>query len=387
MKTFQVFYIGLIKSGGANAYVALRLIQPICIMYTHVYIGLDAHTRNCVLGAIDADANVVSVHDFPTSETGLIRHVKALPATFKYLALEESSLAGWIAGVLTPHVTELIVCDPVQNALIRRGGSKDDVRDSRKLARLLRLEELKPVYHNHDPSRVDFKMVAQQYLSITNEIVALKNQIKSKYYQGGVLKISGSLVYRKAHRHSYLKHVESEAMKKVILNFYDPLDCMVRVRENALLLMQELGKKYGEIEQFQRIPGIGVVGAHVFSAFIQTPHRFATKQQLWKYCQLGIRVRQSGGKKLSGECLDRSGASVLKAISYQCWMSSLPAKESNEVSLFYHASAKRTQDLTRARLNTQRNVLATLWTIWRKNVDDHPHLFYRPPVSARKAKQ
>ena len=126
-------------------------------------------------------------------------------------------------------------------------------------------------------------------------------------------------------------------MKKVILNFYDQLDCMVRVRENALSLMQELGKKYGEIEQFQRIPGIGVVGAHVFSAFIQTPHRFATKQQLWKYCQLGIRVRQSGGKKLSGECLDRSGISVLKAISYQCWMSSLRTKEPNEVSLFYHA--------------------------------------------------
>ena len=107
-----------------------------------------------------------------------------------------------------------------------------------------------------------------------------KNQIKSKYYQGGGLKISGSLVYSKAHRRSYLKHVKSEAMKKVILNFYDPLDCMVRVRENALSLMQELGKKYGEIEQFQRIPGIGMVGAHVFRAFIQTPHQAATMEVL-----------------------------------------------------------------------------------------------------------
>ena len=356
-------------------------------MYNRVYIGLDAHTRNCVLGTIDAAANVVSVHDFPTSETGLIRHVKALPATFKYLALEESSLAGWIAGVLAPHVTELIVCDPDQNAWISRGGNKDDVRDSLKLARLLRLEELKPVDHNKDPHRVDFKIVAQQYLSITNEMVALKNQIKSKYYQGGVLRISGSLVYRKTHRRSYLNQVGSEAMKKVILNFYDQLDCMVRIRENTLSLMQETGKKYNEIEQFQRIPGIGVVGAHVFSAFIQTPHRFATKQQLWKYCQLGVRVRQSGGKNLSGECLDRSGVGALKAISYQCWMSSLRTREPNEISMFYHASMKRTQDRTRARLNTQRKILATLWTIWKNNVDYSPNLFYPPPDSAKKAKQ
>ncbi len=191
----------------------------------------------------------MSVDDVPTSETGLIRYVKALPATFKHLVLEESSLAGWIAGILAPHVTDLIVCDPVQHAWIRRGGNKDDVRDSLKRARLLRLEERKPV----DPHRVDFKIVAQQYLSITNEMVSLKNQIKAKYDQGGIL----NLVSRKSHRCSYLKHVKSEAMKPVILNFYDPLDSMVRIRENVLSLMQKMGTKYEEIKPFQRIPGMG----------------------------------------------------------------------------------------------------------------------------------
>ncbi|MCY4172311.1 MAG: hypothetical protein OXF08_12035 [Bacteroidetes bacterium] len=39
--------------------------------------------------------------------------------------------------------------------------------------------------------------------------------------------------------------------------------------------------------------GIGVKGAHVFSEFIQSPDKFATKQKLWRYCKIGIRERRT----------------------------------------------------------------------------------------------
>lgn len=75
-------------------------------MYKSLYLGLDAHTRVCVLAAMDSMGRVIS-----TSESSLFRHVLELPAKFKYLALEESSLADWIASALRPHVTQLIVCE------------------------------------------------------------------------------------------------------------------------------------------------------------------------------------------------------------------------------------------------------------------------------------
>ena len=50
--------------------------------------------------------------------------------------------------------------------------------------------------------------------------------------------------------------------------------------------MIELGRRYPEVQQFQRAPSMGIVGAHVFSGFIQTPNRFATKQKLCRYCNL-----------------------------------------------------------------------------------------------------
>ena len=43
---------------------------------------------------------------------------------------------------------------------------------------------------------------------------------------------------------------------------------------------------------------------------------------------------------------------------------------SNEVSRFYEASLAHTgYNVTRARLNTQRKILAVLWSIWKRRVD------------------
>lgn len=78
-------------------------------MRKSVYLGLDAHTRSCVLAAMDSSGHVLSTREFSTSEAALIHHIQEIAAHEKYLAVEESSLAGWIAGALRSHVTELVV--------------------------------------------------------------------------------------------------------------------------------------------------------------------------------------------------------------------------------------------------------------------------------------
>jgi len=81
------------------------------------------------------------------------------------------------------------------------------------------------------------------------------------------------------------------------------------MRKSALKTMKQLGRKYPEIQEFKKIPGIADISAHVFDAFIQTPHRFAQKNRLWKYCRLSITDRSSDGKPLGFQRIDRSGVS------------------------------------------------------------------------------
>jgi len=63
-----------------------------------------------------------------------------------HVTLEEGTWAGWLHALLLPHVTRVVVCDPRRNALLKAGNHNDRV-DARKLAELLYLNELNPVYH------------------------------------------------------------------------------------------------------------------------------------------------------------------------------------------------------------------------------------------------
>ena len=345
-----------------------------------LYLGLDAHTRICVLSAMNSRGMVLFTRSFKTSERALRAHVTRVSARTSYLALEESTISGWIAGVVRPHVDRLIVCDPKHNALISQG-NKDDFSDAVNLCQLLRLDALVAVYHSDQDDRVDFKIAVQQYLHFRNAHASLKTKIKFKFQQAGIIP-TGDRVFSQTERSAYLAQLPTESRRKILINLYAQLDALGRQRQTAQDLMEELGRSYLEIIQFQQMPGIGMVGAHLFSGLIQTPHRFRTRQQLWRYCRLGIVARSSAGKPLSYKRLDRSGSGVLKAVSHQCWKAALRTKSPNEVRLYYEASLKRTGNRTHARLNTRRKALALLWTIWKNDVAYNAALFYESPAHA-----
>jgi hypothetical protein len=50
-------------------------------------------------------------------------------------------------------------------------------------------------------------------------------------------------------------------------------------------------------------------------------------------------------------------------------------KGDNEVKRFYLHSLKRTHNRKHARLNTQRKILAVMYSIWRKRAAYRPELF------------
>jgi len=54
--------------------------------------------------------------------------------------------------VLTPHVTKIVVCNPRKNALLKEGSKRDKI-DARKLAELLRVGLLRPLYHGENGIR------------------------------------------------------------------------------------------------------------------------------------------------------------------------------------------------------------------------------------------
>jgi transposase len=337
------------------------------------YLAIDVHAKHSVLGKMDSDGNFKGNQTFPTSEQNIIKALKDVKAKKKYLALEESTLAYWAAQVAKPYVTEVISCDPKENALIYRSPNKRDKVDTRKLCRLLRLGELKRVYHPESDDRAIFKAAVQQYIDLRDQQVALKLKIKAMYRHWGVIDVGGETVYTVTGRDEYLKQIKHVVVRNQLIRLYTVLDKTEAMQALALKDMKRLGRKYPEIQEFKKIPGIGDIGAHVFDAFIQTPHRFVHKRLLWRYCRLGVKEHSSDGKPLGYKRLDRSGISELKALTYRAWMSAM--KGNNEVKQFYLNSLKRTYSRVHARLNTQRKIIAVMYGMWKKGEAYRSQLF------------
>lgn len=341
---------------------------------TTAYLGLDLHASSCTLGIMDDDGTYLGHQRFPTAESELIPHIVAINAKCKRLALEEGNLARWAARTLEPYVDEVFVCDPRENALISRSPHKSDQADAYKLCRLLRLGELKRVYQAREDHRAIFKAAVQHYRDMRDQQVAIKQKIKAQFRRWGVLRIEGYTLYSKEGREAYLDRLSHEGIAGQLRSLYGVLEATLAAQKQAKAQMLRLGKRYTEIERFQQVPGIGPIGSHVFDAFIQTPHRFQTKQKLWRYSGLGIRSKSSNGKPLGYEELDPSGRSELKAVSYRAWLAALRQGD-NEVHAFFEASLERTGDRTHARLNTQRKILATLLSLWKNESVYRPDKF------------
>jgi transposase len=328
---------------------------------------------------MDFDGSFRGTHTFSTSEQNIIKALQNVKAKEKHLALEESSIAYWVAQVASPYVTQVIPCDPKENLLIYKGPYKGDKVDTKKLCRLLRLGELKRVYHPESDDRAIFKAAARHYIDLRDQQISLKQKIKAMYRYWGVIDVAGDAVYCTKKRHEYLKKIVHLQIRNQLKRLYTLMDKAESMQDKALKAMKQMGRKHAEITEFKKIPGIGDIGAHIFDAFIQTPDRFASRSRLWRYCRLGVTDRSSDGKPLGYKRLDRSGVSELKALTYRAWMSCL--RGDNEVRRFYSDSLRRTLSRSHARLNTQRKIIAVMYGIWKRGEAYRPQLFLDPPES------
>jgi transposase len=182
-------------------------------------------------------------------------------------------------------------------------------------------------------------------------------------------------VYNPDKKDKYLKKVNALAVRNQLERLYSLLSTAIEMQVSALKEAIRLSRRYLEIKEFMKIPGVGIIGAMIFDAYIQTPDRFRRKQHLWRYSKLGVTDRSSDGKPLAYKRLDRAGNGELKAMSYRAFLAALNRKDENEVRQFYNRSLQQTRNQTRARLNTQRKILSVLHGVWRKKEVYRPELF------------
>jgi transposase len=330
-----------------------------------IFFSLDSHARHCVLGARSEDGRWLGQTSIATTEKELLAAIRAPRAGRKWLCFEEGAMAPWLCTLLRPEVEKLVVCDPRENALIGRSARKRDQWDVRALCRLFALGELKEVWHEHDAARLELHHAAEHYCQMGQQLVRAKSKLKAWFKRHGVMVVDTMAVYSRQGRQRWLEKLPKGTAQISAHGHYAVIDALTQACAEAWKRLRQLGRNCPEIARFDEVPGVGPVGAHLFSAFIVDPRRFRSDAKLWRYCKLAVVERSSDGKPLGYQRLDRQGHGRLKAVSYHAWKGAMIRKKTNAVRTFFEASLARTGDRRHARLNTQRKLLSTLASMWR----------------------
>lgn len=329
-----------------------------------VYVGLETGSRTCTVAVRNPEGEVIDQRTFDTKEKNLIETFTSIPGEV-HVHLEASELSGWVRRIIKPLVARVVVSHPKANSWIGKDPLKNDRIDAGKLSEMLRNGNVHEVYYGEEEGRAEFKRLVQHYDQVTRNEARLKRDIKARLRAQGLI-VKDQSIFTPEGRAKVLARVTSPTARASIGQLYDMLEEALKVQGAAELLMRKESRRYPEIAWFDEVPGIGAVLACRFSAYVQTPHRFAHKRKLWRYCRLGIVWRESDGQKLSHQSLDRNGCGALKDFSRKAFMGTMRTKEDNAFKRTYRASCLSTGNETHARLTVQRKIVTTLWAMWRK---------------------
>jgi transposase len=254
------------------------------------YIGMDVHQATISVAVMDAQGKVIIECLLETKASTIIEFIQGLQGTLS-VTFEEGTCAAWLHDLLQPHVSRLVVCDPRKNALLKEGNKSDRI-DARKLAELLRTNQLKPVYHEEQGVRT-LKELGRSYLTITKDVTRVMNRIKA-LYRSWAIPCSGSSVYAPRHRAEWLAKLVEPGVRVRAQRFYQQLDLLQPVRLEARCELLQESHKHPAVKLLRQIPSIGPIRAALLVALLQSPNRFRSKRQLWAYSGFAVQTHDSG---------------------------------------------------------------------------------------------
>ncbi|TVR28734.1 MAG: IS110 family transposase [Balneolaceae bacterium] len=335
-------------------------------MESTIYASIDLHYKTSTLGMMAGDGRFLARKSFTTSDKNLVKHVRAIPGEKRMLIIEQGNQAHWAACLLAPYVDKLVICDPKANRSIYDGLVKNDAVDTEKLCELFRVGAIKPVYYASElGKRKLFFAQVKEYERIKKQITITKNQFQASLRNWGYpIKMTKTLYN---HPREVLNQIDREDLTEEFSRKLSHIGFLEQLKKQQKQAFVATGDSCWEVAEFQKMPGCGEILSHTISAYLQTPHRFENRGQVIHFSKLAITRHTSDGRRTKHEKLAKTGHSSLKAATYQIWKAALSRQDDNEVKQFYHHSLERTDNQVNARLNTQRKIITSLWSLWKNN--------------------
>jgi transposase len=345
------------------------------------YIGMDVHRESISIAVLNSAGKMVLECVVETKASIILQFIGGLSGSL-HVTFEEGTWAAWLYDLLKPHVTRLVVCDPRKNASMKQGNKSDKI-DARRLAELLRLDHLNPVYHGEHGLR-SLKELVRSYLTLTKDLGRVMSRVKAIYRSWGIA-CTGKQVYAPRHRGEWLGKISELGVRRRAEFYYQQLDALRSLRREVRRELLEESKKHPVWRQLCQIPSIGPIRAAVLLGILQTPHRFRTKRQLWTFGGLGIETYSSADHRyVEGQRQRSKRPALIRGLNENCnhdlknllkGAAIMAASKPGPFQEFYTALLAKGIRPEMARLTLARKIATIVLIVWKRGVSfDAQHL-------------
>src|SRR5436305_14683899 len=170
------------------------------------FIGLDVHKTSISAAVLDHDGKLVMQSIFATHAAAILRFIPGVGGSLR-VTFEEGTHSSWLYDLLRTQVSEVLVCNPLKNSLLKTG-NKSDQTDASKLAELLRARLVSPVYHGQT-STVTVKELGRTYTALTEDTTRVMSRLKA-LYRSQAIATEGKKIYTKRRRQQWLNELTQD---------------------------------------------------------------------------------------------------------------------------------------------------------------------------------
>lgn len=326
------------------------------------HIGMDLHSATTDVCVRNGKGEIILCRQIATTKAELEKLILSIKGP-KRVAVEESQMADWVTRVLTPHVDEVIRCQPRFNKLISTSEDKCDRTDSEALSELLYLNRLKQVHHPELVYR-RLREAVRAYWIASRELTRAKNRVKAFLVFNG-LQERGGAIYSIRKRSQNLKKLERLGINVELARLlYQRMDFCRQLKAQHIRVLRESAKPVQDhVRVLMTIPAIGPISAYTLVGYLEDGRRIPNKRKLWRYAGLSLRRYESAGTGTQGA--SRSGNRMMKHVAMSAAITIVARGESNALLAIWERDIRQKVDPKRARRNLARKIVVIVQQLLR----------------------
>ncbi len=282
------------------------------------YVGLDLHWRTSTMCILDHNGKEVKTRTVRGDWDKVLAALRELPRPFA-LAYEASCGYGYVYDKLLPIAQRVVVAHPGQLRLIFRSTRKNDRVDAGKLAKLLYLDEVPPVYVPSPNVRAWRSLIEYRRRTIDKR-TRTKNALRALLRSCGIVAPGKCKLWTAAGRtwleQLPLEHPVARVERRLLLAELAQFDEQVR---QVTAELDRLAAQHPGMAVLQTIPGIGPRTAEAMLAYVDEVRRFQRNKQVGAYFGLVPRQDASGSVNHLGHISKNGPATVRKLLVEAAW--------------------------------------------------------------------